>query len=80
MALTYDNNKGTISYVDDDTNMTMFETSNKDELGNLYWNVKGSDDKLITSTNFSHGEAFHFIQKNKNFNAKVSSALTSLGL
>ena len=80
MALTYDNNKNTISYVDDDTNMTMFETSNKDELGNLYWNVKGSDDKLITSTNFSHGEAFHFIQKDKNFNPKVGNELISLGL
>lgn len=80
MALTYDNNKNTISYVDDDTNMTMFETSNKDELGNLYWNIKGSDDKLITSTNFSHGEAFHFIQKDKNFNSKVSDELSKLGI
>jgi hypothetical protein len=79
MALTYNNNN-TISYADDDTNMTMFVTSNKDSSGNLLWNVKGSDDNLITSTNFSYGEAFQNIQKDKNFNPKVGNELISLGL
>ena len=64
-VIYYENDNNTISFVDSTSNMTMVKTSNQDPMGNFYWNIQGSDGNLITSTNFSHTEAFYFIQKKK---------------